>query len=97
MALRKTISVEGKSIIQTSSGSIENGLQSVSFSAYVKVVSVLGDKEKMIAHVNFKGDPQEFTKQYEIPVSVESGSLNFIAQVYQHLKTLPEFAGAVDC
>jgi hypothetical protein len=97
MALRKTISVEGKSIIQTSNGSIENGLQSISFSAYVKVISVLGDKEKMTAYVNFKGDPQEFTKQYEIPVSVESGASNFIAQAYAHLKTLPEFAGAVDC
>ena len=97
MVLRKNIEFEGKAFIRTPLGIIENGTQRVSFSAYVKVISVLGDKEKMTANVNFKGDPQEFTKQYEIPVSVESGASNFIAQAYAHLKTLPEFAGATDC
>jgi hypothetical protein len=30
-------------------------------------------------------------------MSVELGSTNFIAQVYEHLKSLEEFAGAIDC
>jgi hypothetical protein len=97
MALRKAIEIEGKSIIQTAIGSIENGTQRLSFSAYVKVTSIHGDKNQINANINFKGDTQEFNKQYQVPMSVESSAPNFIAQVYEHLKTLPEFAGATDC
>lgn len=97
MALRKIIEVEGKSIIQTSIGNIENGTQQLSFSAYVKVTNINGNKTEITANVSFKSDNQEFTKQYQIPVVVENGAPNFIAQVYEHLKTLPEFAGAEDC
>jgi hypothetical protein len=97
MAFRKIIEVEGKSVIQTSVGIIENGNQQISFSAYIKIISVDGDKSKINAIVSFKGDTQQFTKQYQVPVSVETGSANFIAQTYEHLKTLPEFAGAIDC
>lgn len=28
---------------------------------------------------------------------IQTGATNFIAQAYLHIKTLPEFAGAVDC
>jgi hypothetical protein len=97
MALRKIIEAEGKAVIQASIGLIENGTQRVSFSAYVKVINISGNKNEISASVNFKGDVQQFTKQYQIPVSVEAGSANFIAQAYVHLKTLPEFAGAEDC
>ena len=97
MALRKIIEAEGKSVIQTSIGNIENGIQRVSFSAYVKVVEVNGDKNQIVAKVNFKGEDQQFSKQYVVPVSTENGASNFIAQVYDHLKTLEEFSGAVDC
>jgi len=97
MALRKIIEAEGKSIIQTSIGSIENGTQRVSFSAYVKVIGINGNKNEITASVNFKGDVQQFTKQYVVPVSVADGASNFIAQIYEHLKTLEEFSGAEDC
>ena len=97
MALRKIIEAEGKAVIQAPMGLIENGTQRVSFSAYVKVINISGNKNEITASVNFKGDAQQFTKQYQIPVSVETGSANFIAQVYEHLKTLSEFAGAEDC
>jgi hypothetical protein len=97
MALRKIIETQGHATINTDFGVIENGIQTVLFSAYIKVTGVTGDKSKVNANVNFKGDTQQFSKQYEVPVSVETGSANFIAQVYAHLKTLPEFAGATDC
>jgi hypothetical protein len=97
MALRKIIEAEGKSVVQTLMGNIENGIQRVSFSAYVKVISITGDKNQVIASVHFSGDVAQFTKQYQIHMSVESGSSNFIEQVYKHLKTLPEFADATDC
>ena len=97
MALRKIIEAEGKAIIQTSTGIIENGIQRVSFSAYVKVISVNGNKTQVIANVHFAGDVAQFTKQYQVPVSIEAGVPNFIQQTYNYLKTLPEFAGAEDC
>jgi hypothetical protein len=97
MALRKIIEAEGKSVVQTTFGNIENGTQRVSFSAYIKVMSISGDKTQIVADVQFVGEVAQFNRQYQIPVSVESGSANFIAQVYAHLKTLPEFAGAEDC
>jgi hypothetical protein len=97
MALRKIVEAEGKAVIQTSVGVIENGIQRVSFSAYVKVTSITGTKNQIDAIVNFAGDVARFTKQYQVPVSVETGAPNFIEQVYKHLKTLPEFAGAEDC
>jgi hypothetical protein len=43
------------------------------------------------------GDGAQFAKQYQVPMSVETGSQNFIEQVYMHLKSLPEFDGAEDC
>lgn len=97
MAFSKIIESEGKVIIQTPLGLIENGTQKAFFLAYVKVVSIVGNKKNITASVNFKGDNQQFTKQYKIPVSVDVGSENFIKQVYLHLKTLPEFEGAKDC
>lgn len=97
MALRKIIEAEGKSSVQTSFGAIENGTQKVSFPAYVKVSSISGNKNQITAYVQFSSDVTQFTKEYPVPVSVESGAANFIAQAYAHLKTLPEFAGATDC
>jgi hypothetical protein len=97
MALRKIIEAEGKSIVHTSIGNIENGTQKVSFSAYIKVSEISGNKNQVLANVNFKGDAQEFNKQYVVSVSVADGAPNFISQVYAHLKTLQEFAGAEDC
>jgi len=97
MALRKIINTEGISIVRTAIGDIENGIKQVSFSAYVKVINISRNKNQITANVNFKGDVQQFNAQYQIPMSVETGSANFIAQVYEHLKTLPEFNGAEDC
>jgi hypothetical protein len=97
MALRKIIDFEGKAVIQTPIGDIENGTQRVSFSAYIKVISINGNKSQLSASLHFVGDVAQFTKQYQVPVSVEVGSPNFIEQVYKYLKTLPEFAGAEDC
>jgi hypothetical protein len=97
MALRKIIEAEGKAVIQTPVGAIENGTQRVSFSAYVKIATIIGNKSQVTANVQFTGDTAQFIKQYQVPVSVEAGSPNFIEQAYKHLKTLPEFAGAEDC
>jgi hypothetical protein len=97
MALRKIIEAEGKSTVQTAIGNIENGIQRVSFSAYIKVLSFTGDKSAVNASVIFIGDSYQFIKKYDLPISIETGALNIVAQIYTYLKTLPEFAGTIDC
>ena len=97
MALRKIINTQGLGFVKTPYGIIDSGTQQISFSAYIKVDSIVGDKSEIIAMVSFTGETSKFQKQYTVPVSVESGATNFIAQTYTYLKTLPEFAGATDC
>jgi hypothetical protein len=97
MALRKLVELEGKSFVQTDAGRISRGVEKVSFGAYVKVVSVSGNKSQVTALVSFTGDETHFDKTYIVPVTVDEGAKNFISQTYAYLKTLPEFAGATDC
>lgn len=98
MALRKNVSLEGNSVIETANGFVNAGTHKISFSAYIKVVEIYGSKEKVTATVNFKGENLvQFNKQYDVPMLVDDGAANFIAQAYEHLKTLPEFASAIDC
>jgi hypothetical protein len=67
-----------------------------SMEAYIKVDTVQGTKSNVVAQVDYLVDGQLVQKQsYAFVPSMDSG--NFIAQAYNHLKTLPEFAGAVDC
>jgi hypothetical protein len=61
---------------------------------YIKVESVSATKNIASISVSFTKGIQ-IVKAYEFVPSL--GNSNFIAQAYDHLKTLPEFAGAVDC
>jgi len=97
MALQKLIETEGDSFIETPLGVVKNGNQKITFSAYVKVVSITGSKTQLNAEVLFKSDSHKFTKNYLFVPSVSIDSINFIAQAYEYLKTLPEFADAIDC
>jgi hypothetical protein len=97
MALKKIINTQGLVTVSTPFGEIKNGTKLVSFLAYVKVIQITGNKTQLTATVNFSSESHQSVQQYQIPVSVEDGSANFIAQVYEHLKTLEEFAGAEDC
>ena len=69
--------------------------------SYAMIESVNGDKTKINLWVAFYADnSKEQTiehKQYSFTPSVADGSTNFIQQGYEYLKTLPEFADAVDC
>lgn len=73
--------------------------------AYIRVDAVAGYKGGIEASVNFYVSQQAFVdgngyvqqKIINFVPSVEQGSENFIAQAYGHLKTLPEFADAIDC
>lgn len=71
----------------------------VSFnSAYVRVINIAGTKSKIgcTAVILTKIDGLEISRNdYYFEPDLAGG--NFIQQAYNHLKTLPEFAGAVDC
>jgi hypothetical protein len=82
MALQKTIDFKGVTVGD----------------AYIKVQSFSGSKEllKFDAATYSRAGEQALTvSSFEMPYSIDGG--NPIAQAYQHLKTLPEFAGATDC
>ncbi len=66
--------------------------------AYIKVEKLDGNKNKIEATVLFYKKQNEKvvdSKFYSFAPILEGR--NFIAQAYEHLKTLPEFAGATDC
>lgn len=63
--------------------------------AYWKVTSLHGDKNSMGITVSvFNNNTKLHTASYSFVPDL-NGS-NFIAQAYEHLKTLPEFSGATD-
>lgn len=97
MALKKTVSFTGTASLKTEDGIFSIGEQSVSINAYIKVLSLNGGKEQLRILVGFSEGQKQFAKHYSFAPSVESGASNFIAQAYEYLKTLPEFAGAFDC
>jgi hypothetical protein len=81
MALQKTITWNGLTVTD----------------AYYKVASIDGDKESIRVVVNMSaGAEHSPLKQdvYIVPLDINGD--NFIKQAYTHLKTLPEFADAVD-
>ena len=86
MALEKTITV-----------SDGLGQDAVISNAYIRVDSVSGGKDSLSILVNSYKDKNLApikTSRFLFKPTMDS---NFIAQSYNHLKTLPEFAGATDC
>ena len=69
-------------------------------SAYHKVSKVIGDKESINVYVEISKEKEEQpfkVLNYLFKPDVDELSFNFIKQAYLHLKTLPEFADAIDC
>lgn len=96
MALNKITIIIGSSFVRGQDGDVEIGQAQHSFDAYIKVVSLSGNKDYQSAKVVFKDKEKIiFMKSYGFKPSLDGA--NFIAQAYSFLKTLPEFAGAVDC
>jgi hypothetical protein len=66
--------------------------------SYIRVEQVDASKLKATAVVSFNSDGADktfTTKLYDFQPDL--AGKNFIAQAYEHLKTLPEFSGAIDC
>jgi hypothetical protein len=64
--------------------------------AYWKITKINGDKNELNVEVTVSLDSETLDKKVFF-VAPNLDGKNFIAQAYEHLKTLPEFAGAVDC
>jgi hypothetical protein len=97
MALQKVVQISGESVLRTDFGFVSNGEKTIDVPMYIKVQSVQGDKSNVTALVVYSSEKCTFQKTFSVPVSVESDASNFIKQAYEHLKTLPEFAGAANC
>jgi hypothetical protein len=102
MALKINIPLIADRFVRLRDSKIEIQVEesvSVSFpDAYVRVEEVRADKSKQSANVacyTEKGGRLVWRKTFDgLPVETDGG--NNIAQAYEALKTLPEFAGAAD-
>jgi hypothetical protein len=97
MALKKTIQTEGKSTVMTPFGAHSKGVEAVTIAdAYFKVEEVYGSKELVTCVVSINANSGSLMRvKHQFQPTMEGS--NFIAQAYNYLKTLPEFANAVDC
>lgn len=96
MALTKTMSFSGTATKQGTGWSSDS--EPCNFdvnNCHIKVISVDGGKNGLTAKVTITADGFSGYQQYSFVPKLEGQ--NFIAQAYEHLKTLPEFAGAIDC
>jgi hypothetical protein len=87
MALKKTLKIKDNF-----------GIEITFDDAYIKVIHIHGTKDSLTAHVGIhikKDEIQIDSKVFEFSLTLDGK--NFIAQAYDHLKTMPEFAGAIDC
>ena len=64
---------------------------------YLKVTEFSGSKSGIGFAVAYKVNAEHDAIKVERFNFVPTMDTNFIAQAYEHLKTLPEFAGARDC
>ena len=66
--------------------------------AYIRVQTANVSKDKMTFSVFLYADKEKPSFDSKVfSCAYEINGLNPIAQAYEHLKTLPEFAGATDC
>jgi hypothetical protein len=66
--------------------------------AYIKIDHVNGNKAQVKAkYVIYSDKNGDIVEEIYVDFVPDMQGYNFIKQAYEHLKTLPEFAGAVDC
>lgn len=97
MALSKKITVQGTQYIETATGKLPVGKTSVEMDAYIRVNNVIAKKPVSFIDVEIKTGDVGRMEQYQFEADLSDSAENHIKQAYKYLKTLPEFAGAVDC
>jgi hypothetical protein len=95
MALKIKLSKMAQTWAEVDGVRVSLGDQAVNVELYVKVNLVEATKEDGVAHllISTGGSAQMQRQNFKINLDGK----NFIAQAYDHLKTLPEFADAIDC
>lgn len=96
MALRKnfTFNVVVKKFVDSTE--VSSAEEVVEYeSCYIKVRAIHGGKQSLTAEVEIAIGGSVKIKTYDFVPNLEGE--NFIAQAYEHLKTLDEFANATDC
>lgn len=94
MALSKAIYATGDVLVSSDGVTLQTSA-SANGVAYIKVERVDSSKSAAIAYATYSGDAIKGNKTFDFVPNMNGG--NFIKQAYEHLKTLPEFAGATDC
>lgn len=99
MALRKIETISGKTFVNVNGLPVQTGGDTVAeVNVYVQVRDITGGKLEVVARVfliNEANGSLVREQFYSFTPDLDGG--NFIKQAYDHLKTLPEFADAVDC
>jgi len=96
MALSFSYSELSPLYARTQFGEVPLDAQQITISdVYIKVGSVVVDKDSIMAKVSFTKDIKLTERSYSFPADLDGP--NFIKQAYEYLKTLPEFANAIDC
>lgn len=66
--------------------------------AYVKVENLIGNKLQLRIDVSVhKSQNEQVVDRKNYLFTPDLAGKNFIAQAYDYIKTLPEWAGATDC
>lgn len=99
MALRKSEIFRGETVIQSAGSFIPTGaISEVEKSTYCKVSNITGTKDAIMLRLQVIDESSGVElAQKEFVFAPDMAGGNFIRQAYDHLKTLPEFDGAVDC
>jgi hypothetical protein len=96
MALKKSMAFEAVEHTFVHGSQLKTEAKTITLvDCLMRVTSVKGGKGLVSFSLEIASDGVTFVRDYEFPPDM-SGP-NFIKQAYEHLKTLPEFEGAVDC
>jgi hypothetical protein len=97
MALKIKTKILGKVIFQSDIGFFEIEKKDLEVDVYVKVEHVSSSKNKADSYITFLAvdTPLVWSKYVAFTPNLEGD--NFIKQAYLYLKTLPEYADAIDC
>ena len=67
---------------------------------YIRVDKIYGSKELLVIHVGYYNEdrnPMRYLMTEQFNFVPDLNEVNFIAQAYNYLKTLPQFSNSVDC
>jgi hypothetical protein len=96
MALSKKITLSGNLFLHTDNARYPLGTGSHEMDAYIRVVSVSASKPMAEVMVEITENGTGYQNSYNFQPDLSDGAANHIKQAYEYLKTLPEFADAIN-